>query len=99
VRCHFCCEPGEQRGEHRLIRVTPRQPVAGRNEVQFVAVRTVTVDHDQQQDSQSRQDSRNFPNCKPRSLNLLHLTILALTAGLPQYRLVRIWLTYSSTGF
>ena len=80
MRCNICSEPGEQRREHRLVWITPRQPLAGGGEVEFIAVRPVTVDHDQQQYGEDAYYRPYLPEGKPRSLGLLHPTILALTA-------------------
>ena len=47
-------EPGEQRGERRLVGVAPGEPLPGRGEVQLVAVRAVARCHGQQHGSLDR---------------------------------------------
>jgi hypothetical protein len=81
MRRRLCGEPGEQRRERRLVWVAPRQPLAGGDEVEFVAVWPVTVDHDQQQHSEYAYYRPYLQDGKPRSLGLLHPTIFALTAN------------------
>ena len=52
--------------------------LAGRHEVEFVAVRPVTIDHDQQEDAECGHNRPDLPDCKPRSL---HPTIFSELLG------------------
>ena len=61
-------QPRQQRRERRLVRVAPRQPLPGRDEVELVAVRPVVRRHGEQQRRLDRDDQGDRPPGVRRSL-------------------------------
>jgi hypothetical protein len=57
-----------------LVRIAPSKPLTSRDEVEFVSVWPVTVDHDQLEDDKYGHDRTDLQHCESRSLGALHQT-------------------------
>ena len=65
-------EPGQQRGQRRLVGVAPGEPLPRRGEVQLVAVRPVEVHEQAQDDLERERCDRDLPDREGRSIRWAH---------------------------
>ena len=75
---------GPTRASTGLVGIAPRETLAGCDEVEFVAVWPITVDHDQQEDGECSHHRPDLQDCKLRSLGPLHPTILSELLAPPE---------------